>query len=148
MTTLSNSIDIDAPAEEVFDVASDLRREQEWGQARRVELTSAEPVGMGSTFRAEWQGSGVVEVEYTAFDRPRRWSSRGRNPKMDTNLTGEVSPLGDGRSRITITTELVPHGAFRLLTPILVRMMQKSVTKSIADLKRMIEDQRAASPVS
>ena len=147
MAQLVNSIEIEAPAEAIFDYASDLMNEREWGEVLRVERLEVGPIGAGTTFLAEWKGSGPIQVRVIAFERPRRWSTIGRSTKMDVNLTGEVIPLAECKSRFTATMELVPHGALRLLTPILVRVMQKTEEKNLAALKRAIERRRAASVV-
>lgn len=147
MARLVNSIEIEAPAEEIFDYASDLMNELEWGEVLRVERVKAGPLGVGTTFLAEWKGSGPIKVEYIAFDRPHCWSTLGRGAKMDANFAGEVIPLAECRSRFTATMELVPHGALRLLTPLLVRVMQKTEEKNLAALKGTIERRRAASVV-
>src|ERR671921_859090 len=107
MARLVNSIEIEAPAQEIFDYASDLMNELEWGEVLRVERVAAGPLGVGTTYLAEWKGSGPIEVKIITFERPRRWSTTGRGAKMDANLTGEVIPLADGRSRFTATMELV-----------------------------------------
>jgi hypothetical protein len=140
MPTLRNSIDIEAPADQVFDYVSDLANELEWGPSViRVERLGNGSLGVGTRFLAEWKGSDPVEVEYVLFERPQRWRAVGRNPRMDTNLSGEVVPLTVGTSRLTATMELLPHGVFRLLTPILGRKLQRMEQENLAALKRAIE---------
>ena len=144
MTVLVNSIDIEAPAVEVFDYVSDLMNELEWGPGIiRVERVGDGPVGVGTRFVAEWQGSGRVNVEYVLFERPHRWRALGENARMDTNLSGEVVPLGVDRSRFTASMELVPHGTHQLLTPTFLRVMQKREQGNLLALKRTIEHRRA-----
>jgi hypothetical protein len=148
MPTLVNSIEIEAPADEVFDYASDLTNELEWGSAVvRVERIGEGPIGVGSKFLAEWKGSGPVEIEYVRFERPRHWTALGRNARIDTNLSGEVVALGADRCRFTAGMEIVPHGFFRLLTPLLLRAMQKTERKNLAALKSTIERKQGASVV-
>ncbi len=146
MPTLVTSIDIEAPADEVFDYASDLHNELEWGPALvRVERVGEGPIGVGSTFLAQWKGSGLVEIEYVRFERPRHWTALGRNSRVDTNLSGEVVALGVDRCRFIASMEIVPHGFVKLLTPLLLRAMQKTERKNLAALKAAIERKRGAS---
>jgi hypothetical protein len=146
--TIVTSIEIEAPADEVFDYASDLTNELEWGPAVVwVERLGEGPIRVGSTFRAEWKGSGPVEVEYVRFEPPHRWTALGRNARVDTNLSGEVVALGLDRCRFTASMEIVPHGIFKLLTPLLLRGMKKTERKNLAALKATIERKRGASLV-
>jgi hypothetical protein len=145
---LATSIEIEAPADEVFDYASDLHNEREWGPALvRVERVSEGPTRLGSKFLAEWKGSGPVEIEYVRFERPHHWTALGRNSRVDTNLSGEVVALGGDRCRFTASMEIVPHGIFKLLTPLLLRAMQQTERKNLAALKVIIELKRGASVV-
>jgi uncharacterized protein YndB with AHSA1/START domain len=143
MAVLVNSVEIEAPAEIVFDYASDLSNELEWGEPVRIVQLTEGPPGVGSRFDAEWKGGGPVEVEYVAFDRPRRWKALGRSRKMDVNLAGSVEALTPSRARFTATMELVPHGWFRLLLPLLRMAMQKTEVKNLAALKSTIERRQA-----
>jgi hypothetical protein len=62
-------------------------------------------------------------------------------------LSGEVVALGVDRCRFTAGMEIVPHGFFRLLTPLLLRAMHKTERKNLAALKTTIERKRGASVV-
>jgi|SRR5215471_14162317 len=139
MAVLVNSIEIEAPADAVFDYAADLSNELEWGEPVRIERLTEGPLRVGSRFAAEWKGGGPVDVEYVLLDRPREWKTLGRSPRMDVNLAGRVEALGPDRSRFTATMELVPHGWVRLLLPLLKVAMQKTEEKNLASFKRAIE---------
>lgn len=143
MALLVNSVEVSAPAEVVFDYVSDLTNELEWGQPVRIVKMTEGPVGVGTHFDAEWKGSGRIDVEYIAMEPPRSWATLGHSPKMDVNFAAEVTPLAHDRARITVTMELLPHGAFKLLLPVIKRVMQKAEEKNAAALKAAIE-RRAA----
>ena len=143
MAVLVNSVEISASAEAVFEYASDLANELEWGEPLRIVKVTEGPVGVGTHFEAEWKGSGRIDVEYVAMEPPRSWATLGHSPKMDVNLAAEVTPLAPDRARITVTMELLPHGALRLLLPLIKRAMQKTEEKNLAALKAAIE-RRAA----
>lgn len=145
MAVLVNSVEITAPAEAVFDYASDLANELEWGEPVRIAKVTEGPIGVGTRFDAEWTGSGPLNVEYIAMERPRSWATLGHSSKMDVNLAAKVTPLGTDRARITVTMELLPHGTLKLLMPVIKRVMQKTEEKNLAALKAAIE-RRAAGP--
>src|SRR5947209_9034922 len=63
---------------------------------------------------------------------------------MDVNLPGDLTPLSDGRTRASATMGLVPHGLFRLVAPVLVRVMQKMEEKNLAALKAAMERRNAS----
>lgn len=144
MAVLVNSVEISAPAEAVFDYAADLANELEWGEPVRIVKVTEGPVGVGTRFDAEWKGSGRIDVEYIAMERPQTWATLGHSPKMDVNLAAEVTPLSPDRARITITMELLPHGALKLLLPVIKRVMQKTEEKNVAALKAAMERRAAA----
>lgn len=139
MAVLVNSVEISAPAEAVFDYAADLANELEWGQPVRIVKVTEGAVRVGTRFDAEWKGSGRIDVEYIAMERPRRWATLGHSPKMDVNLAAEVTPLGPDRAQIKVTMELLPHGVLKLLLPVIKRAMQKTEEKNLAALKVAIE---------
>ncbi|HEX2647998.1 MAG TPA: SRPBCC family protein [Candidatus Dormibacteraeota bacterium] len=144
MSVLVNSIEIAAPAEVVFDYASDLSNELEWGEPVRIVKLTDGPVGVGTRFDAQWKGGGPIDVTYVLIERPRRWRTRGRSPRMDIYFEGKVETLAPSRSRLTRTMELHPHGGLKLLSPILKRAMQRTVEKNLGALRVAIERRFAA----
>lgn len=139
MAVLVNSIDITAPAEVVFDYASDLSNELEWGEPVRIARLTDGPVAVGTLFDAQWKGGGPFDVTCELIERPRRWRTRGLSPRMDIYFEGKVETLAPSRTRLTRTMELQPHGGLKLLSPILKRVMQRTVEKNLATLGAAIE---------
>ena len=121
MAVLVNSVEISAPAEAVFDYASDLANELEWGEPMRIAKVTQGPVGVGTRFDAEWKGSGRIDVEYIGMERPRSWAALGHGSRMDVNLSA----------------------ALKLMMRMIKRLMQKTEEKNVAALKTAIE-RRAA----
>jgi hypothetical protein len=72
--TVENTIDIAAPAEELFDFIVDVRNEPRWNlQVLQVQMLTPEPVGAGTTFRVTFgRGVGEAVIEDTKVDRPTR----------------------------------------------------------------------------
>lgn len=138
MAILVNSIDITAPAEVVFDYASDLSNELEWGEPVRIVKLTDGPIGVGTRFDAEWKGGGPIDVTYVFIERPSRWRTRGRSPRMDIYFEGKVETLTRSSSRLTRTMEL-HHGGLKLLSPILKRAIQRTADKNLGALRVAIE---------
>ena len=81
VAVIENSVLIRRPIEEVFEYLTDLRNELSWNpQCRSMEKVGDGPVGLGTTFRAKWKQSPLIEVVCTAFDRPRSWQYTNGGP--------------------------------------------------------------------
>jgi Polyketide cyclase / dehydrase and lipid transport len=137
---VENSIGIAAPAEAVFDYVTDVRREPEWNpQLREAEKLTPGPVGAGTRYRVRFgRGVGTAIIENTAFDRPRGWSAVSTSGRLDVRFRGQVTGFPGG-CQLAVRNELFPHGAFRLLSPVLRRVLRRSWDKDLAAIKAIIE---------
>ena len=125
MQTLHASIDIDAPAEQVWRVVTDFARYPEWnpfivraaGEQRvggRLELTITAPDVRAVTFRPR-----VLDLEP---GRLIRWKGKLLVPGLfDGRHSLMVEPLDDGRSRFTTHEEVSG-----ILVPVLGKVMRAS----------------------
>ena len=59
--------------EAVFDFFADLRNEPKWnhGHVRDVQMTSAPPIGQGTTFEGKHPGFGTATWKLVEYVRPR-----------------------------------------------------------------------------
>jgi hypothetical protein len=106
---------------------------------RRVEKITDGDVGRGTRFRVVFgRGVGEALVEHTAFDRPRSWSSLSRSRLLDVATTNHVEAVPCG-SRLVIGTQVHPHGALRLATPMLRRWMHRTWARDLARVKTQVE---------
>lgn len=122
MTRGSGDIFVGAPVEQVFDLVADERNEPSYNPSMsRVEKLSEGAVGAGTRFRATVTTRGRaldMVVEYTIFDRPRLLGSRTTMPAADIDYRLTFEPEDDG-TRMRWSWRLRPHGALRLLRPLL-----------------------------
>jgi Polyketide cyclase / dehydrase and lipid transport len=137
---IENSIGIAAPAEKVFDYVTDVRREPEWNpQLREPEKLTPGPAGAGTRYRVRFgRGVGTAIIENTGFDRPRSWSGVSTARRLDVRFRGQVSELPGG-CRLAVRTELFPHGALRVLSPLLRRVMRRSWEQDLRAIKTITE---------
>jgi hypothetical protein len=137
---VENSIGIAAPAEMVFDYVTDVRQEPEWNpQLREAEKLTPGPIGTGTRYRVRFgRGVGTAVIENTAFDRPRSWSAVSTSRRLEVHFRGKVTEFPGG-CRLAVQTELLPHGALRVLSPFLRRLMRRSWEKDLAAIKAIIE---------
>lgn len=147
MTTIDESIHIDAPPEAVWAFISDLERTAEWVVFTDEMLhIDSGPVGAGTMYR-ERGGPGPItdesEWEITQWDPPHRQVHEGDLGPMQPVLTMAVEPSNGGtrfRQRIEIRAfpGIRPLGWF--LETILLRWIFRSGLRSTQQhAKRIIE---------
>lgn len=90
MTTIKFSDTINRPAEEIFDLLADIRRNPEWcpGFTAAEKLTPG-PVGPDAQFTTIMRGMGGLQIRITAYERPRQlWFGATANQmEMGHNFT-------------------------------------------------------------
>ncbi len=142
MTGIGGELVIDRDVEDVFDAVADERNTYDPRQ-RSAELLTDEPIGVGSRFRSEIVTMGrPVEmiVEITDYDRPHRLDSITHSPGMDIHSRLRFEAVDSG-TRITWSSRLRPHGAMRLLTPVLGVIARRQTTAIWNGLKQTLERQ-------
>jgi polyketide cyclase/dehydrase/lipid transport protein len=137
---VESSIAIAAPAEKVFDYVTDVRREPEWNpRLREPEKLSPGPVGAGTRYRVRFgRGVGTAIIENTGFDRPRSWSAVSTARRLTVGFRGQDTPIPGG-CQLAVRTELFPHGALRVLSPLLRRVMWRSWEQDLRAIKMITE---------
>ena len=85
-----------------------------------------------------WRQGGANTVEYTRYERPTWWEARSDSKAFGIVFTARVEPAGAG-SRLVVRMDLRPHGVTRLISPILLRVMQRQEVLNLAAVKRWME---------
>lgn len=138
MVVIENSVLIARPPEVVFDYLTDLRHELEWNpQCRSMEKISDGPIGLGTKFLAKWKQSPLIEVECTAFDRPRAWQYTNGGPLavvFDVTLTPE-----DGGARLSSHFVAQPLGPMKLIFPLVLRSLRRAEKNNMRYIKEALE---------
>lgn len=141
---IENAVEIARTPEAVFDYLSDLRNELQWNpDCVSVEKLTDGAVGVGTRFRAKWKQGPVIETECTLFDRPRAWRYENGGP-ASLVLTIILEPTPTGGTRTTSHGEWTPHGWFRLVFPVFIRVMRRAERSVVANAQRALEDGRDA----
>lgn len=142
MSHIEGQVIIHRPVDEVFDVVADERNEPRYNpQMRNVEQTSAGPIGLGTTFRAESMSQGrpvEMTITFTGFERPRRLASATHMATMDIKGTLTFEPVPEG-TRMRWSWELEPQGALKLMTPLIVLIGRRQERAIWTGLKRYLE---------
>ena len=143
MAVIRNSIVLSGTQEAAFDYLSDLRSEAEWGpNCELVEKITDGPVGEGTTFRAKWKRTPELEVEIIDYQRPHTWSTYNDGP-LEITYTGRLEPVADG-TRLEVVMDATPHGWFRLMFPLFVRLLRRQSKENMERLRDAFERQVAA----
>jgi hypothetical protein len=145
MPPIIASTEVDRPAADVFAVATDPTRFSEWQLGvveGHLEQGDHGP-GVGTkcvTTRRIGFADRPDTSELTHIDPPRRWSVRGISGPIRAAVDVNVEPLGDNRSRLSISVDFEGHGIGKLLVPLIVRRQaQKEMPVNLANLKALIE---------
>ena len=129
-TVHAADVDVDAPVEAVFRHYDDGRTYPEWmSRAVEGELLSAEPIAVGSRFRARFKGLGAVEWEVAEREPPRRLVHLGHAPVGTMRHHLAFEPVGSG-TRISQRGEGELKPALRLLGPLLRPVLRRSMAKN------------------
>jgi hypothetical protein len=118
MTTLSVSVDINAPAERTWEVVTDWQRQGEWMPMTSVQVSADSPVGVGAKISAR---SGVGPASFVDPMMIDVWQPPYRCEVVHLGklVTGRgvflVEDLPGGRSRFTWQEVLDSAGARKLI---------------------------------
>lgn len=141
MIEITATAEAPRPADELFAYVSDMSNNPRWQKGQvRCEWSTPPPIGVGSRYEqhARFLGRDIVSTfEVVEFAQGRRIRIRTVASPMPMDITREVEPMGDDRSRVTATIRGGPTGLLRLLDPLTERMVRRSVRgdyERLADL--------------
>ena len=143
MFTRSVSVVIARPPDEVFAFVSDARNRPSWDDSvDSEELTSPEPIGVGSTVRTRMRSMGrdyEIDWEIVEHEPPTRQRIESTSGPFSTTLVYELASDGDGTSvHFSVTGR--PTGFLRLMQPLIARTTQRNLDEGFARLKGVLED--------
>jgi carbon monoxide dehydrogenase subunit G len=140
--TRSISVFIARPLDEVFAFVEDARNRPRWDDGvDSEELTSPEPIGVGTTVRTELSSMGRAYVytwEVTEHERPHRMTIESTSGPFPTTLAYRLAER-DGGTAVDFSVTGRPTGAMRLLQPVIARGTQKNLDRAFARLKQLLE---------
>lgn len=146
MASISTSVEIARPPEDVFAYLSDVSRHPEWQEGLVSAVVETDgPVGTGSRIvhrRKLGFGTVASTSEITSFDPPRLVAFRGLDGPIRAEGTQRVEPVGGG-SRVSFEMEMRGHGIGALMLPIARRQATRQVAESHQKLKRILESSGA-----
>jgi uncharacterized protein YndB with AHSA1/START domain len=144
--TRTVTVQIARPPAEVFDFVADARNRPLWDESvDSEELTSPEPIGVGSTVRTQLRSMGrdyVLTWEIVEHEPPTRMRIESTSGPFPTTLAYQLSE-SDGGTAVSFAVTGRPAGALRLLQPLLARTTQRNLDRGFPRLKRYLETGQA-----
>lgn len=148
MLHLTQTLTIDLPAEQVWAVLSDHRRDPRWRTGvLEMHREPADDLAVGTVTHEVLRLGGRTYLNdgvVTAVDPGRRLEWR-TTQGADAHGARSVAVLGPERCSVTLELHVEPHGADRLLAPLLGRMLARNLR---ADLHRLAEVAAVPVPIS
>ncbi|MEU9477296.1 SRPBCC family protein [Streptomyces sp. NPDC048191] len=141
MSAFHEVIDVDRSPGDVWAYLSDPAHLPEWQKsAVSVEEMDDGPFGLGCRIRVTRlvRGRDVpITMQVTEFEPPHTWSLRGVDGPVRGRVHGEITPLPDGRTRVTMDLDFEAHGIGRVLLPLVVR---PQVRKELPENERLLKE--------
>ena len=142
MFTQRVSVLISRPVQDVFEFIEDARNRPRWDDSvDSEELTSPEPIGVGTTVRTTLRSMGreyVYTWSVVEHEPPNRMTIESTAGPFPTTLAYELSEQ-DGATRLDFSVTGRPKGPLRLFQPLIARNTQKNLDHGFARLKRLLE---------
>jgi uncharacterized protein YndB with AHSA1/START domain len=142
MFTKKAAVLISRPQDEVFAFVADARNRPSWDESvDSEELTSPEPIGVGTTVLTRFRSMGR-DYRYTweivEHEPPRRMRVESTSGPFPTTLAFEFSDR-DGGTLVEASVTGRPTGLMRVLQPMVARTTQQNLDRAYARLKRLLE---------
>ena len=142
MIKIEKSIIINRPVEEVWKFLSNIENATKWDRGvLEARQTSEGPIGVGSTLQTRrqmlgWQRIGKLRVsEYVPNRVIALQASLGR---MTAQIRYGFESV-EGTTRLTGTSEIELGGWWKLITSILIPMLERDNREDMTNIKRIME---------
>lgn len=140
MIEVRTEVEVPGPAGEVFSFVSDMSNNPRWQKGmQHCRWTTDPPLRVGSTYDqvARFLGKEIVSsFEVTELEDGRRIRIRSTSGPMPIDVTREVTPVTDDRTRVTAVVRGDPSGLFRIAAPVMRWLVRRSVR---GDYERLAE---------
>jgi uncharacterized protein YndB with AHSA1/START domain len=134
------TLEIERPAEDVFELLIDLERLPDW-QSTAIEARADGPLAEGTRIseRRVVMGRELEnELEVTEFDRPRRLTLKALKGPVRFTVDHRLSENG-GSTRLDVLAEGKAGVAMKLAEPVIARKAEEELRKDFGRLKEILE---------
>jgi len=144
MPPITTTTEIDRPAEDVFEYATDPTKFSEWQKGvvdgHMDQAGTPQVGGQCMTTRRIGGANRASTSRLQYINPPKTWGVKGIDGPIRAIVDLTVVPLGDARSRLTIAVDFEGHGIGKILVPLIVRReAEKEMPANLAMLKQRLE---------
>jgi uncharacterized protein YndB with AHSA1/START domain len=136
---VDETIDIEATPETIWTVLMDVEAWQEWTDSMTsLSLLEAPPLRTGSRVRIKQPRLPATVWTVTSIEPNHQFTWQARNPGVKVVAVHRIEPLGEGRSRVTLSVD--QSGPLAWLAALLFgRLGRRYVRMEAEGLKRRSE---------
>jgi carbon monoxide dehydrogenase subunit G len=142
MTTITQSVTVDRPVQEVWDFISNFENTTRWSRGvLEARQTSDGPLGIGSTLQTVVKAFGrrrTADYLVTEYEPNHAFAFKVTSGPMTSRARYLVEPAGAG-TRLTASGEAEARGLYKLLAPMLVRTLKRHSQDDLANVKHILE---------
>ena len=143
MIVVDQSIEIACDPDEVFTFVADHTNAPRWQDGLDAVERVSGPLGVGAehVFVRTFAGRRIESRNrFVAYDNARRFVEFEIPTGLITGRASyRVEPLNDGRSRLRSTMRFRINGPWRLVTPLLTRVMTRDSNRDARRLRQLLE---------
>ena len=147
MTTITQSVTVNRPVEEVWGFISNFENTTRWSRGvLEASQTSQGPLGVGSTLQTVVKAFGrrrTASYLVTEYEPNHAFAFKVTSGPMTSRARFSVEPAGAG-TRLTASGEAEATGPYKLLAPILVRTLKRHSQDDLTNAKRILETPKPA----
>lgn len=144
---VASNLEIDRPADEVFAYIVDAENNPTWQRGMRsCRWVTEPPIEKGSVYEQEavFLGKTITSTFVVVDLQPgRSITIQTVESTFPIRVTRSVEPMDDGRSRVSARVQGEPSSVFKVFTPLLRWMVQRSVRSDYRRLRSLLEDPRS-----
>ena len=142
MPTITQSVTVNRPVEEVWHFISNFENATRWSRGvLEARQTSDGPLGAGSTLQTVVKAFGrrrTADYLVTEYEPNHAFAFEVTAGPMTSRARYSVEPAGAG-TRLTASGEAQARGLYKLLGPVLVRTLERHSQDDLSNLKRILE---------
>ena len=141
--------ELNCSPDQLFDIFEDAHAWTVWAPSiKKVEWTSPQPFGVGTTRTVYLPGGMEGYEEFIAWQRGQRMAFKFTHcNKKSTRAFGEdyiVTDLGNGRCHLEWTMAMAPAGFSRVVLTLIKPFMARAVQKMLNNLAQYVDDNVSA----
>jgi carbon monoxide dehydrogenase subunit G len=146
--TVAKDVVVDRAAEAVYDFLAEVRNEERWNpNVISIETRYDGPLAVGETFEGVYRQGGRMRFALVEAVRPTTLVFEGGGRTMALMATITLARFGSA-TRVRMKAEMEPRGAFRLLAPLMRRLIERQYERVTESFRTVVEADTGAASLS